>query len=274
MTEIVTVLSGDLVRVDPCSSGFAHGFGVFETILCREGKLYFWDAHWQRLLRSGERLSLDCAIDPEQVLASIKKVVESFTGSVCAVKLSLLRGVEEDQLFVYARAIGELPESVCLGVMRDSPINERSVFVGIKTHNYAENMYLLNRSRCDGYADSVRLNTLGHVAETMISNIFFFTDGILHTPNLSSGALPGVARAAVIEAAELTAIESVEGEYSIDSLRTADVLFLTNSLTGLLEVDRMEELVFSTTSDTLNLFEQLRRNYLQLAEKSCINFVN
>jgi len=80
-------------------------------------------------------------------------------------------------------------------------------------------------------ADEVLLaNERGEVCEGTISNVFAdFGDGVLATPRLDCGLLPGVLRAELLD--EGRAREAI---YSLDDLKSARALFVGNSLRGLI----------------------------------------
>ena len=48
------------------------------------------------------------------------------------------------------------------------------------------------------------LNERGEIVSATMANIFWVKDGTLHTPSLSTGAIAGVTRAAVIESGRET----------------------------------------------------------------------
>ncbi|MHB2263883.1 aminotransferase class IV family protein [Aliihoeflea sp. PC F10.4] len=74
------------------------------------------------------------------------------------------------------------------------------------------------------------LNENGEPAEGTITNLFVDPgDGVLVTPPLSSGALPGVLRAELIETKR-----AVERVMTLDDLMAARAIFMGNSLRGLI----------------------------------------
>jgi len=100
-----------------------------------------------------------------------------------------------------------------------------------------ENMLLLESARAEGYADVLRVNTAGVLAETTVANLFFIREGRLCTPALSTGILPGVIRAEVIQVADSLAIPVEEGSYTPAVLQAAEVVFLTNSSVSIRSMD-------------------------------------
>ncbi|MEZ2329458.1 aminotransferase class IV family protein [Mesorhizobium sp. RCC_202] len=80
-------------------------------------------------------------------------------------------------------------------------------------------------------ADEVLLaNERGELCEGTITNLFAdFGDGVLATPRLDCGLLPGILRGALLD--EGRAAEAI---YSFEDLKSAKAIFVGNSLRGLI----------------------------------------
>ncbi len=208
MPGIDLITPGDMLALDPAASGVAHGYGLFETIRLRGGALELWEPHWARLTRSAQHLGLPCPFDRAEALESVKTLARALPAEA-VIKLSLLKEGTSSRLLVYSRPVLEPPES--LGLFLDTPgrIDEGSILAGHKTHNYLENLLVLEAAREQDCFDGLRCNSRGDLAEGAISNLFFLSDGRLHTPSRESGLLPGVVRQALIEVAAVT-----EGRYT------------------------------------------------------------
>ncbi|TJW46525.1 MAG: hypothetical protein E5W83_08650 [Mesorhizobium sp.] len=94
-----------------------------------------------------------------------------------------------------------------------------------ETYQRASAEYLASR------ADEVLLaNERGEICEGTITNVFAdFGDGVLATPRLDCGLLPGVLRGELLD--EGRAREAI---YTLDDLKSAKALFVGNSLRGLI----------------------------------------
>ena len=81
------------------------------------------------------------------------------------------------------------------------------------------------------HADEVLLaNERGQLCEGTITNLFAdFGDGVLATPRLDCGLLPGILRGELLD--EGRAVEAV---YTFDDLKSAKTIFVGNSLRGLI----------------------------------------
>ncbi|TGQ52801.1 hypothetical protein EN836_17140 [Mesorhizobium sp. M1C.F.Ca.ET.193.01.1.1] len=93
------------------------------------------------------------------------------------------------------------------------------------TYQRARAEYLATR------ADEVLLaNERGELCEGTITNLFAdFGDGVLATPRLHCGLLPGVLRAQLLD--EGRAVEAI---YTFNDLKSAKAIFVGNSLRGLI----------------------------------------
>lgn len=238
MPEIILVLPGQSVTLSPTASGFAHGFGFFETMRYAEGQLHAWSDHWARLQHSAGTFGLSLPAEAEviEAMQSFVKQADLLEGTI---KLSLLKGAEDSQLFVYTRPLFPLQESRRLWLDLGAPIFERSPLAGHKTHNYMESMHCLGRARSRGYADALRLDSQGRVAETSTANCFFVVAERLCTPAADTGILPGVTRARLLRSPEL-AIET--GHYTLDDLQAAEAFFTTNAMHGIQMIERLDGL--------------------------------
>lgn len=233
MSSIVIIRPGETVALHPECSGFAHGFGLFETLRLRAGRLELWEAHWQRLARSAQALEMAHSYAPEEALEAVQSLARELPDDA-TIKLSLLKEREDFNLFVYSRPL--VPAPGPLGLLMDCPcpINESSPLAGHKTHNYLENLLVLDAAHAAGCYDGLRLNTKGQVAEGAISNLFFYRGGVWHTPALSCGALPGVMREALLQVLEVE-----QGGCLPEEVLLAEAVFLSNSTIGLQPVDRL-----------------------------------
>jgi len=79
--------------------------------------------------------------------------------------------------------------------------------------------------------DAIFLNTRGEVCEGARSNVFIERDGILLTPPLACGLLPGVVRRQLLESGR-----AVERMLRLEDLHAAPALYVGNALRGLIAV--------------------------------------
>jgi para-aminobenzoate synthetase/4-amino-4-deoxychorismate lyase len=91
---------------------------------------------------------------------------------------------------------------------------------------YAEALKVATQA---GFDDMIFLNLRGQVTEGAIHNIFIEKDGRLFTPPIECGLLAGVQRRHILE----THPSAQERILSLEDMRQADAVYLTNAVRGL-----------------------------------------
>jgi branched-subunit amino acid aminotransferase/4-amino-4-deoxychorismate lyase len=270
MSKIAKISTGDSVRLEPSDGGFAYGEGLFETLKLHDGKLFLWKDHWARLRASAESLGFGHLPDEAATLGVLRDLLREEKRTEGIVKLSLVRQTEGTVLYLYCRqSLGVMPEQVHLQLESKSRINPHSLLAGHKSHNYMEAMTLWRRAQAEGFYDSLRLDTGGALAETCLSNLFFLKDKLLCTPSKESGILPGVVRSRVLEVARNHNIKTEEGCYFPEDLQSADAVFLTNSIAGVVPVVSIKG-SFQSDGQVHPLTKELHERFASLEEGAFI----
>ena len=135
------------------------------------------------------------------------------------------------------------------------PRNEFSPLAGLKCASYSENLIALDQARRKGFDETIFLNTAGHLCEAATANLFLVKDGVLFTPSLASGCLPGITREVVIELAGEEGIPCEVGALTLADLQAADEVFLTSSTIGAVPLSRLGDRVLDPGPVTRRLRE-------------------
>ena len=83
-------------------------------------------------------------------------------------------------------------------------------------------------------------NLVGDLCEGTSTNVFVVVDGVVLTPTLASGCLPGITRELVVEWFDV-----VEQDLPLSVLDTADEVFLTSSTRDVHPVVRLDDRAWS-----------------------------
>jgi para-aminobenzoate synthetase/4-amino-4-deoxychorismate lyase len=176
--------------------------GVFETMLVRDGQPIWARDHLARLGASVRAL-YDAAL-PESIEA---RLADAAAGHA----LARLR----------VRAIPQGASSPVLNVEL-APLDPAVV---------APSAWLEQiEGLAGGGVRPLLVTRAGELLETTRANVFLVHDGVLATPPLDGAILPGVVRAAVLEHARRLGIEAHERPLTVEQLRGADEVLLSNSL--------------------------------------------
>ena len=92
-----------------------------------------------------------------------------------------------------------------------------------------------------GYDDALLLNESGRLAECSAANIFIVRSGVLYTPPVSEGILPGITRDTVITLATEAGLRVVERPITRAEAYTADELFITGTALGIAPVASVDD---------------------------------
>ncbi len=222
--------------------GFLVGEGVFETLVVRNGVPFALTRHLDRLQRSAEILGLP-ALDLAVIKGAITSVVEANlaqVGELGRLRITISSGDGRPRVLVTMMEQASWPETTSV-ITVPWVRNERSAIVGAKTTSYAENVAALAAVQARGVSEALMANTTGLLCEGTTSNVFVVIDGVVQTPSLSSGCLPGVTRGLVLEWCG-----AVEAELPFEVLQYADEVFLTSSTREVHPVHQLDDRVLDS----------------------------
>jgi branched-chain amino acid aminotransferase len=220
---------------------FPGGEGIFETIKTVGGVPFALSRHLSRARRSASILGLRIESD-EGIRREIQEVLSKAPSSL-----------EFGRLRISFHATGELEllhetyhpwSGPARLVILDWTIKEDSPLIGMKTLPYTENVECLRTARDVGFDEGIRLNSQGQVAEGVVSNLVFKIDGQWVTPDLASGALPGITRGLALEWLDIH-----ESVISRRELEMSESIYLLSSLKDLQPVSILGERILGI--DTL-----------------------
>lgn len=233
-------------RIVPTDRGLMHGLGLFETILAVDGNPVFADRHLDRLARGCERFGW--SLDIPGLLRDMNELptANGYTSGRSRIRLAVTGGsgligdltAGEDRMILMTASRAAEPPATTTAILSPFVRNERSAVAGLKCSSYAENNAALDHARRLGFEETVFLNTAGELCEAATSNLFLVKDGVLFTPSLTSGCLPGITRAVVLELAGQLGISCEEEDLAAARMDDADEVFLTSSIRGVMGLSR------------------------------------
>lgn len=222
-----------------------YGDGIFETIKLANGKLMFWEDHFNRLNKDAEYLGMEIS---GKDVAFWKKEVEKVIVKNYYKNARIRVIVYRDSPGLYT-PMGNRLSFLIEGTRFDKPeysFNSKGIKLGVFTrdqkgvsplNNIKTTSALLfvlagKYKKEQGLDDVIVLNTHGRVCESVSSNVFVVKDDTIYTPKLSEGCLDGVMRKQIIKAIHQKGLSFEESEVTLEDLSTADEIFLTNVMSG------------------------------------------
>lgn len=234
--------------------GFLYGDGVFETMRAFNYKIFRWDQHLERLKNGADV----CGIDSPQHTGTLKAAIETALKKNhipdAYIRLNIWRkepatfdpeGERGSRLLVIAKKRrpynpGCYEKGISCIVSKNFFKDERSPITFIKSLNYLPSVLARTEAKTRGYEEAIMLNSKGLLAESAASNLFFCKGAVIYTPAVECGILAGITREAVLQICRQKKIKTKEGRFKPDTMKSADEIFLTNTLAGVLPVRKVE----------------------------------
>jgi branched-chain amino acid aminotransferase len=106
--------------------------------------------------------------------------------------------------------------------------------------NYLNSIIATQEAKKNGFDEAILLDHNGNVSEAPGENIFIVRNGQLITPPLSSSALEGITRDAIIKVGRDLDMEVLEREMTRSELTTSDEIFLTGTAAEITPIISMD----------------------------------
>lgn len=244
LRSLVNGVSSEHIALE--DRGFNYGDGVFETILIADGVAVWWEAHLARLRRGCDALRIECP--PAELLS--REVQSLMAGDLRMVlKLTVTRGVSGRG---YGAASDAAPTRVltlhptprlnpidyCEGIALrwcDTRLAIQPRLAGIKHLNRLEQVLARSEWTDAALAEGLMRDFDGRAVCATAANLFLVRDGRVLTPALERCGIAGVCRAWVLQHLRVQVCDLIPTE-----IESADELFLTSSLRGILPVARLD----------------------------------
>jgi branched-chain amino acid aminotransferase len=224
---------------------FRYGYGLFETMLVKDGAINLEELHWQRLFSGLKTLAIDRpklftpAFLKEEVQRTVKK---NHFEKLCRVRLQVYGGEgglydTQDQkpgyiieCFPIEPTLLDLNEQGLVTGVATSLSKSIDSLANLKTSNALTYAMAAQQTKANKWNDALVLNTHANIIESTIANIFWVKDKIIHTTPLSEGCIAGVMRAHLISELPAKGYIVEEKPLSPAELERADGVFLTNAI--------------------------------------------
>ena len=272
-----TMVAATKARVAPVSSAMLYGRGVFTTIAIYQGSPFLWPEHWQRLLDHAGRLSIDCSGctedgvgDALQKLIAVNRVSDGRARVILLARSgrdfwkTKTPGAKKTDLLIMTGEPQHVPAAGLTLAVSPYRLNTFSPLAGIRSLNYLEQVLSWEEAQAREFDEAIMLNERGEIASATMANIFWVKDGTVYTPALSTGAIAGITRGAVLGLAERLFIPVVEGVYELTDLTEADEIFLTSANLGVAIVTTFDFRQYSMTPESVSV--RLRKAFRELVQ--------
>jgi len=259
MSEPIVYLNGELLpasaaHISLFDRGFLFGDGLFETMRVYGGRVHLLRRHLERLAEGASALRIDLP-GADVLVDAIRSTIEANGAMDIVARLTVSRGV--GGMTPTEGSAGRTTIAVHLRPLLhnsylDHParlITIRGIFhhsdgaPRLKSLNYLTSVRAGFEVHDAGADEGIVTTAEGTVAEGSLSTIFCIREGVLHTPPLDLGILPGITRGRILEIAAAEGIPTRQERFTRDVLVGCDEVFYTNSVREVVPVGRIDETV-------------------------------
>jgi branched-chain amino acid aminotransferase len=261
--------------LSPGQVGFMNGWGIFTTMRVAQGVLFAFERHYARMQRDAERMRVPFDLSPAELETSLQSLIAANHAFEATLRVCVVRNrggmfegsniTRATDLVAFTADINPWGAGVKLSYVPHGR-HGASPFAGRKVTSWAQNLTWYEDAHERGFDEVILLSELGQVSECTSANIFAIYDDQVYTPPLeTSGCLPGVTRAILLEEIRVPAINIAERELSPSDLEAADQVFITSTTRDLLPVLEIDRLPLTQRGDVLN---HLRQAFLSFRSAS------
>ncbi len=262
--------------LNPGQVGLLNGWGVFSTLRVTDGVLFGYERHWARMKRDAALLRVPFPDSAPELEAQLLQLVEANQAQNATLRVSIVRnkggqfdapGIDRPfDIIAFTKELADWGNSVRLDSVAKVRIADQ-MFAGTKMLSWSFNLILLEQARERGFDEVVLINERGRVSECTSANIFAVFGDYVITPPTSSGCLPGVTRAILLEEIRVPGITLSERTLTTSDLEEADEVFITSTTRDLLRVSHIEGLTLKekdpvVTPRLLEAFRSYRDDYV------------
>lgn len=248
MDSIAFINGKEQSRISISNRNFQYGDGLFETCVVKDNQILFWEKHLLRLNEGCKKLKIK-NIDKSIWLKDIKKALSLTPKKNCVVKLILSRGdsqrgygYPDDILPVRVVIVSELKNAKAKKSFSleyaQSGYHSNPILAGIKHCNRIEQVLARATLTRD---EAIMLDENQNIISVTQGNIYFISGKKLVTPKLDRCGVIGSRRSLILELAKSMELNVKEDNISINEVRNADEVFISNSIIGIQSVSSIED---------------------------------
>lgn len=234
--------NGTLVSHKDC--GFTTGIGIFDSMLAKDGKPVHVIEHFERIMHDSEAvIGIKPNLSFKDFCGAVAHLLAHNTNSspYARIRTTVTGGIVNAPLskvntptvLIDVAACHEPSDApITCAIITDYPRISGCSLENCKRLDYSRSYVARRKAEDLGAGEALLTNTDGNIACGATSNLFIEENGTLITPPLSDGALAGITRRKIIEERNVK-----EESISLERLKSADHIYLTNSFIGLRPVN-------------------------------------
>jgi branched-subunit amino acid aminotransferase/4-amino-4-deoxychorismate lyase len=252
------------------------GEGVFETMRSYQGTVFALNLHLDRMFKGLRILRIKPAYSKRLFAWKIASVIKINRLKDARIRLVVWREQNKDHFSITANPLRfvsvknfQKGYTVCLSGVK---VDETAKACSLKSIRYQRFIRAYEQARGKGFDEALLFNRRGSLVEGSRGNIFLVNNGVLFTPPLSSGCLPGITRSIVLRLAKKMKITYRVVNLSKTDLLSAQEVFLTSSVVEIMPITTIHQQCIGDGQSGF-LTGKLAREYSRFARQNISNSV-
>lgn len=237
-------------KVHVLTHSLHYGMAVFEGVRAYQTAdnrtaIFRLKEHTERLLGSAKIFQMDVSFDAATLEQAQKDVVKQNNLAEAYIRPLIWVGAEKLGISSRENSINAMVAAWHWGAyLGDEGIKNG---IRVKTSSYTHHMPNVTMCKAkassnypvsimanqevtrNGYDEAILMDPQGFVCQGAGENLFLVKDGVLHTPDLSGGALDGITRRTILQFAADLGIKVIERRITRDEFYLADEIFMTGT---------------------------------------------
>ena len=249
-------------KVHVGTHGLHYGSGVFEGIRAYEtpkgSAVFRLTDHLQRLHNSARLLDMALPYTADELRTACMELIGANGVAECYLRPIAFYGYGELGVAATSNPIDVVIMSWPWGTYLGADGMENGIRAKISswtrvgpnviphvakaTGIYLNSMLAVTEANNAGYDEAIMLTHDGYVADGSGENIFAVRDGVLYTPDLAAGILPGITRDTIIQIAQDLGYTVVEKNLIRSDLHVADELFMCGTAAEVTPINSIDDI--------------------------------
>ena len=245
--------------------GFLFGDGVYELIPIYNKKIFYIDAHLERLKSSLQQINIaPSLLEDVDIVEIINRLIDQNNYDDYFIYIHISRGVDQKRNHIYSQDYE--PTILIMGenyvpFNRDVIINGKKAILeddyrwlksNIKSTSLLANVLIKNKANDNDAYEALLLRD-GFLTEGSASNVFMVKDGIIKTPRLSNKLLPGITRKFLVDLISQHRLEYSECDISKHELLDADEIFCSSSTNPVVPITQVNDKIICESAGSISL---------------------
>lgn len=234
------------------NSAFVQGLGLIETMRISNRMLPLAGLHLRRLQKGVQLFNWPQInmLHWNDLLLKCIEQIETETNSI--LRLQFFTDVHSSLMYVWVTypQLHEVNEAVNIG-LNNKFIKGTTMLSELKHSSRADYTLAMQEAKQHNWFDTLIANPDGNWIESTICNVFWLKDGIIFTPPIADGCVAGVMRTYLLHQAAQLGINIQFASLTTQELFTANEVFLTNAVKGIIPVSQVVQQKYNTAIGNL-----------------------